>query len=689
MLKGKFLFKKATIVVSVLLLLGLVFYPGGSFLFSEELSEDEVIILYTNDEHGIIENMGRIAYHKQELQEQYKDVLLVSAGDLFGGNPVVDQYRNAGKDLPGQPMLELMNQADYDVLTIGNHEFDYGQKRLQEISEGASFPFLLANVEVDEKAELEKPRGRALVETPSGREICFIGLLQLGKDKIPATHPAYLEGLSFIDPVKSMKQQLSTQKEKDLLVALTHLGYARDQELAHQFSDLDLIIGGHSHRVIRELEEINGVYLTQAGSETKYLGQVKIAYDRGEVADISGELIPVKEIKGTVPAIEKEIDKFQLQMEEELKTVFHTFPESIRGKEALGSLMTDSLKEVHELDIAFQHNGGIRLDSLPHNLRMKDVYELDPFDNSVVVRRMNLEEIGNLIFRSFSSEQGIDLRVAGLKYIVKVNEIGEVTGIVLRDEDGSALEQKQEYEVGMNSYLAESYFTDFPDEREEVFYSHTTAETLIEFLRDFDRKKNYNREKRTGIQIERQKDVSGKRLAVIDFPLTTEGKENEQVSAGSLMANAAKEAVEAEIGTYPSDQLGQDLSLSPGPLYEDILNLFFTSFNYDNTLMKVKMKGKELEKLFMQQARWYEGSYPLQVSEGTEYQVTENGGAIQGVKIYYNGSRIKSNEIYSVAVNSFKFDYYQDEVEIKEYENTGIKEKEALLNYLIKGGTIE
>lgn len=679
--------RKVLRTIAAALCLGLILSLGSGLLFSEEPRQDTLVILHTNDEHGSFENFGHIAYKKQQLEEKYRDVFLVSAGDIFGGNPYVDQYRVDGQEYPGRPMVELMNAAGYDVLTAGNHEFDYGQQQLQELMDDAGFPFLLGNVKVASGANIEQPPAYVTMETTGGREVALLGLLQVGPDGIPSAHPGYLKGLSFSDPLQRGEDLIPALEKSDLLVALTHLGYSADRELAGKFPELDLVIGGHSHRVLREPEEVNGVYLTQAGSDTEYLGKIKVTFKEEEVSRISSELIPVEDIEGTMPEVEEKISAFRSEMEEEMEEVIHQFPVFLRGEEALGSLMTEALVEVHNLDFAVQHDGGIRVSSLPRQLRMRQVYELDPFANHIVVRRMTPEEIEDLIYRSFAGDGAIDLRVAGINYQVRVDEYGKVTDIQVTDAEGNSLERDREYSVGMNSYLAESYFNGFPAEREDWLYSHTTAGTLIKYLEEKESSKNYNQVDRTGIEIKRQDRERGEdELARLAEPLTTEGSGKGQVSAGELMAEAAKEAVGADIGTYPSDQFVDGLTLGPGPLYEGVLQVFYDSFRYDNTVVRVELKGRELEKLFLSQARWFEGDYPLQVSGDVRYETVMEGDYPVDVHLYFRGERMGESEVYSVAVNSYKFDYYREEVEIEGYSDSGIREKEALLEYLREWG---
>ena len=96
-------------------------------------------------------------------------------------------------------------------------------------------------------------------------------------------------------------------------------------------------------------------------------------------------------------------------------------PFEISGKDALGSLMTDAMRQAHGLDIAFQNNGGIRLNRLPRSITLKDVYTLDPFGNQVVEIAMTAAEIRGLIRRSFEKGNEIDLQVSGITYVVRTD----------------------------------------------------------------------------------------------------------------------------------------------------------------------------------------------------------------------------------------------------------------------------
>ena len=125
--------------------------------------------------------------------------------------------------------------------------------------------------------------------------------------------------------------------------------------------ELDAIIGGHSHTRVDPAEIVNGVLVAQAGSDNRYLGRVELLVRNGRVVEKKGELI---DLKGPMaeedPEVKAMIDRFN--QNPAFARVIAEAPFEITGKDALGSLMTDAIRLVHGLDIAFQNNGGIRLE---------------------------------------------------------------------------------------------------------------------------------------------------------------------------------------------------------------------------------------------------------------------------------------------------------------------------------------
>jgi len=440
----------------------------------EEADQSEstsIVILHTNDMHASMEGFSRLAAYKKELEQEYDHVLLVSAGDIFSGNPVVDFYKEKG-----YPMVDLMNRLGYRVSTIGNHEFDYGQEIFKERMVQADFPFICANMDTRD-AVLPQPKPYVVLEE-GGYKLFLLGLIELGNNGVPSTHPDKVKGIVFTDPIESAGKFTDRNDQYDAFIGLTHLGYETDKELAKTYPQFDAILGGHSHTLVDTLQMINDVLLSQAGDDVQYVGKVILTFHDGELTNRSSDMVSLEKYEQSDQELDSLIKHYQNN--EALKKVIGEAASPIRGKDELGSLFTDAQCEMHNLDFAFQNNGGIRIDEIPQGpIRVKTIYALDPFGNELIKYEMTPDEIKSLI-RNASDHGHVDLQISGGQYTLHINQEDEVQEIVLLDSQGNDLNPDSTYQVGLNSYIASSYEFDHRDEGKSLYV--TTAQNLIEYI---------------------------------------------------------------------------------------------------------------------------------------------------------------------------------------------------------------
>ncbi len=436
-------------------------------------TETRIVIFHFNDVHGKIDNFAKVAAIVEGERRQGGNVYLFCAGDNFTGNPVIDQYVP-----PGEPMLELLNRLRVDVVCPGNHEFDIGLENLKSFAARAHFPFVSANIEAP-AGMFPQLRPSLTLETRDKVKIGVFGLIQIEAGSgLPSTHPDRVKGLRFSEPLAKALEMKTLRAGCQVLIALTHIGYDQDLLLAARMPELDAIIGGHSHTRVNPAETVNGVLVAQAGSDNRFLGRVELLVRDGRVVGKKGELIDLKTVSAEDAEVKAMIDRFNLNPA--FARVVTEAPFAIEGKDALGSLMTDAMCRVHGLDIAFQNNGGIRVNRLSEKITLKDIYTLDPFGNQVVEISMNAEEIRSLIRDSFSKGGEIDLQVSGITYLVRTDAERHIQEIQLRRADGSPLPEERMYKVGVSSYVASSY--NFVHKDPGRALNATTADALIRFL---------------------------------------------------------------------------------------------------------------------------------------------------------------------------------------------------------------
>jgi 2',3'-cyclic-nucleotide 2'-phosphodiesterase (5'-nucleotidase family) len=434
-------------------------------------ADAHIVIFHINDIHGKIDNLAKVAAIIDAERANGTDVFFFCAGDNFTGNPVIDLY-----DPPGEPALEILDRLGLDVLSLGNHEFDYGMGPLRIVA--TRFPTVSANIEA-QPGVLPELKPWVILKTKGGIQIAVFGLIQIESDTgLPSAHPDKISGLHFSEPLAKAAEMKKLRTSGQLLIGLTHIGYKQDLLLAKQMPELDLIIGGHSHTRVDPAENVNGVLVAQAGGDNMFLGRVDVQIKDGRVVEKKGRLIDLRQMQAEDETIKAMIVGFNNNPA--LARIIARAPLEITGKNNLGSLMTDAMRKAHDLDIALHNNGAIRLNRLPLVITLKDVYTLEPFGNEIIQIVMTPAEIRSLIKGSFEKDGAIDLQVSGMTYAVHTDGNQNIKEIELSHPDGSPLDEDRTYKVGLTSYVASVYRFVHTDPGRSL---HTTvADDLISYL---------------------------------------------------------------------------------------------------------------------------------------------------------------------------------------------------------------
>ncbi|MDR1553706.1 MAG: bifunctional metallophosphatase/5'-nucleotidase [Prevotellaceae bacterium] len=438
--------------------------------------ETQIIILSTNDMHAMIDNYAKVAAYIDKVRTENKNVLLLSAGDMYSGNPVVDRY-----DDKGYPMIDIMNKIGYDYGALGNHEFDYGQDFLSKRIKQAKFPLLCANMKVSEQALIGQPEPYVIFNL-DGIEVCILATVQVEDSNgklIPSTHPDRVKNIDFFQPVETALEYKSLRQKCDLFISLSHDGIDEDVTLAQKMPELDIIIGGHSHTLVNGIIE-NGVLISQTESYLKYIGKTTVTLKDKKIADKKFELIDVSTLQDENEEVKAYIDK--LYKDTPLNEVVGKAASNFTNKENLGCLMTDAVTEILNLDIAFQNSGGIRIGEIKEgDISLLILYRLDPFDNDVILFEMTYDEIYSLLKNSYRKDSKYaDLKTSGISYVIKTKN-NEVADIEIRDINGNLLDKNKKYKVGMNSYIASVYKFDHADAGKSL--NVQSADALVEYVK--------------------------------------------------------------------------------------------------------------------------------------------------------------------------------------------------------------
>lgn len=447
----------------------------------------KVIILSLNDQHAKIDNYDKLKALVDRIRTENKNVLLFAAGDNFTGNPIVDMYPDKG-----YPMIDLMNLVKFDATAVGNHEFDYGQDILLKRMQQAHFSFLSANI-TDHTNRL-KIKPYRIFTLDNGVKVAVVGAIQLGSNGLPDSHPDNLHSISFSESIPSIEKYKAIRDSCNIFIALTHLGFEKDQELAKQIPQLDLILGGHSHTLTKPAFIVDNTTIMQAGSNVRNLIKATVYLVDGKIVKLTPEMLSITSYQEQDTAITRKIIQYNDNKELNREIGFNL--SDMSGSDELGSLMTDAVASQKRIDFAFQNNGGIRIDNLKKGpITVKDIYKLDPFGNEVILFKMKPAEIKSLILNAYKEAgNDIDLQVSGMEYTIITDETGKAKDVQMLSAKGEKLRVNKHYNVGVNSYIASSYKFDHKDQGRSLF--KTTAQTLIDYIIS-QRQVNYQGVKRT------------------------------------------------------------------------------------------------------------------------------------------------------------------------------------------------
>ena len=435
---------------------------GAPAAFAEETNcffgdKADVTILYTNDVHTYIDNKSpkptyaAIAALKKSIEDTGRDVLLVDAGDHIQGTAY-------GSMDDGATIIELMNEAGYDLATPGNHEFDYGMARAKAVLQEADFPYVSCNW-VDLRTGFNVLPSVKFFFV-GGRKIAFVGVTT--PETFTKSTPAYFmndaqtkyiydilggeDGQKLYDAVQKAIDKAEFWGA-DTIIGLGHLGvdpssspWTSEEVIAHTHG-FTAFIDGHSHTVManKQVTDASGkaVTLTQTGSYFKNIGKMTVGTD----GTITTELIDTYEgLDAAVAATASNwISAVDDMLGEEIAvgdTKFYindpaTGKRRIRsGETNLGDFVADgiytSFNEIEELhcDVAIMNGGGIRTDVEAGPWSFKTCKTVSPFGNVACLMSVTGQQIqdalefGARFAGAEGKENGGFLHVAGARYTI-------------------------------------------------------------------------------------------------------------------------------------------------------------------------------------------------------------------------------------------------------------------------------
>ncbi len=356
--------------------------------------ERTLVILSTNDMHAKIQRFPQLAAAVEACRDTAQLVLLVDAGDRWTGNAFVDKV-----PAPGKPIVELMNRLGYDVVTVGNHEFDHGQAYLGRMLDSMDFEVVAVNV-VSDTATFPQLPPYAIVKR-GGVRIGIVGAVTNYEGPgHPAGNKSSFVGLTFPDPqAEAMKYAAELRPKVDVLILLSHMGDDRDMELLNKTQLFDLAIGGHTHVVLDTL--VNGTLLTQTGKNLQNVGVSTVRLRGHKVESVDFRVVP---LDGYAPdeAFARQVEDYYADAELNKAIGKFALP---ADKAGLANWMASAIADEADADLGLYHVGGVRLDGIAAgDVSRARVYDLEPFGTRIAVMKMTPEQIRRMIVTKYNED---------------------------------------------------------------------------------------------------------------------------------------------------------------------------------------------------------------------------------------------------------------------------------------------
>lgn len=437
-------------------------------------------LLHSNDMHGdflaenvddkLVGGVSMLSGYIKNIRSQIPNTLYCIAGDMFRGSVIDSEYQ-------GLSTVEIMNMLHPDVVTIGNHELDYGLAHLLFIEKCANFPIINSNLYISMNGKrLFKPYEIINVD---GMKVLFIGALT--QEILAQTKSEGIVG-TFINIENAAKEigkicNAFNSIDIDFTVLLTHIGFEEDKKLASLLDPewgVDVIIGGHSHTFLDKPEIVNGIPIVQAGTGTDQIGRFDILVDTDNncIESFTWTTVPINE--ENCPR-DEEIEVFVKKIKDETSIKYARpicklpgrlkHPDRVSQTE-MGSFFCDILKNTFGVDIFLMSSGFVRKSEAGPNLNLGDIAELLPFtENSkrIMLSGAQLKRAFKQIYSEGPHEEYYQLS-KGLEVIYdrKNNEL------VKFELNGEPIRNDKIYKVGTTQYHINNCSQNFSLRPEEL-----------------------------------------------------------------------------------------------------------------------------------------------------------------------------------------------------------------------------
>lgn len=431
---------------------------------------------FTDNTLGLEDDMGpyggvaKMAYILKRERQRASRVLLVDTGDVMQGAIIFNEF-------DGEAEAATLSEMGLQLSVLGNHEFDKGAENLaQQMLAYSTYELLAANYEFESSDELWATELQDIVQPSAlyevdGLQVGFVGLANLSslysiwdESNSQGVTPQYT---GDVLPAEAAKLRAMGA---DIIVVLSHLGLDDDIEVAENFDDADVILGGHHHvaldppLVVTNKHSGKRIPVVHSGAFSKFVGRLDLVVRDGALVSHAYTLFPIDRTVPDDPATMEILEKYSdvLEADYNLSQVLGYAEEELLrygttgGDSMLGNFTADAMRfyEGVETEIALTNTLGIRADISPGDITLDDVYNSFPFDNMITTMFLTGREVQELLdyvtYRSSDRGCNAQAQVSGIQFEMNCTTF-KAQNIQI---NGAPLNLDGTYELATNDYIA-------------------------------------------------------------------------------------------------------------------------------------------------------------------------------------------------------------------------------------------
>ena len=481
------------------------------YLNAVSQQQKSIVVLYENDVHCAIDNYSRLA----GLREVFASgdsiaVALVSCGDFLQGGV-------AGSISKGQYIVDILRHMNYDAIGLGNHEFDYGVPRMNELLSQVKAPVVCANFfEAGSPIPYYTPY---IIRQLGGRRVGFVGAVT-GEAMRSEAYSFYDDNGHLLYDLKPMEVSRIVQQAvdevrsqgADIVVLISHLGEepvmntVNSHELVARTRGIDVVLDGHSHSTIvrSEAPNLDGrmIPISQTGTQLANIGKLLITPDGKcitqliPLADAVYQQPRIKAVADSVKALMRQVTDREICRSDFDLSIYEADGKTrrVRTNETnIGDLVADAFRETLKTDIGLQNGGGIR-NSIPRGaITYGKVLDALPFGNLMITLEATGQQIVDMLQKcaTFEVEDGSFPQVSGLQFKIRQGTEGRnVADVEVLDGTSGQYQPinlSRRYTIATTEYTIKGGFYDTMKAARVLNTSSMSyCDCLAEFLGTFD-----------------------------------------------------------------------------------------------------------------------------------------------------------------------------------------------------------